>query len=163
MHLWCVVPGNKFWKKVIFIKFFVWKHGTVWPLLSFCSSCWLSHPTVWCWLLGPMEHLKGARAMHFSKTFKQQRLSGFSRSLWGCCEGGSCGGPRFPCYLTSVDTAWINTTGLMARSVEVNCLGARTENAHCPGSPDRVFSSLGLASGWRGSLVFSHFPPSCLD
>lgn len=33
MHLWCVVPGNKSWK-VIFIKFFVWKHKRAWRLLS---------------------------------------------------------------------------------------------------------------------------------
>lgn len=33
MHLWCVVPGNKSWK-VIFIKFFVWKHKRACRLLS---------------------------------------------------------------------------------------------------------------------------------
>lgn len=147
MHL-CVVPGNTFWK-VIFIKFFVRKHGPVWPLLSlrsFAQLCLCRWPgSVW-WpgcekqavLLGdPEQEWQAFSAITFI-------LSSWNPSQRGCCEAGAVRAPSSgswcPCYSTaSVNTAWINTTGLMACSVDVNCFEQLWGDAHLS---QRVLNSL---------------------
>lgn len=116
----------------------------MWPLLSFCSSPRLCHVPL------PLGRVcSGNRGL-----INRPYLTGAQTKNWtfsttkfiSCCEAGAVSapslGPWFPCHSTaSVNIAWINTTGSMACSVEVNCLWALTGNAHCT---KRALNSLEL-------------------
>lgn len=95
MHL-CVVPGNKFWKKVIFIKFFLYENteqcGLFWAsvvLAGFSIPPFgAGHSVGWSiW--------KGARAMHFWSLSNSKVYLG-SQEVLGLLWGRELWGPPIP-------------------------------------------------------------------